>query len=105
MKTSIKVIGILVVVICLIRVLFLAGYGYNENREDIFLFVFISLIGYVFFLFGYHLETSTESRIKEIEMQDAIRLSARKELKEKMKQWDKELTTEESDELNSSKQS
>ena len=49
---AIKAIGIMVACICILRVLVLASDGYKENFEDIVLFFFVALVGYVFFLFG-----------------------------------------------------
>ena len=52
----IKAIGLLVVCVCIGKVLILASEGYHENFEDIVLFFFVALIGYVFFLFGGYIQ-------------------------------------------------
>ena len=44
------------VCVCIGKVLILASEGYHENFEDIVLFFFVALIGYVFFLFGGYIQ-------------------------------------------------
>lgn len=94
-------IGIMIVIISMVRIIGLAGHGYSENIDDIAFYVFVSCFGYVFFLFGNHLE---KRQFSEQLMQDAIRAKAREDMKAKMRQWDTELTEEEMNESSSSNQ-
>lgn len=94
-------IGCAIAVIAFVRIIGFAGYGYTENRDDIAFYVFVSLFGYVMIIFG---DTVGKRSISEQGIQDAIRAKARQDLKDKMNQWDKELTAEEMNESYSSNQ-
>jgi nitrate reductase gamma subunit len=91
MKIVFTVSGFIIMVVSLFTMIDVAFTGYEQDINRMRWLLIFTMLGFLTMLIGINHKTKKEIAEFERDLAEAIKAEERKALREKMKQWDKEM--------------